>query len=136
MRYLVLLTIGVVLFFAACVKPDGAHPFTGGKGGKAIIRASPYNGNSGIWLHKGTIYIKYATWDPPADSVYDDSVECVKTDTMITAVFKGLKAGDYYLFARGYDSTSPTRPVYVQGGIKFIFESEGVYTVNVAAIKP
>lgn len=132
MKLLPCLFAVVILSLAACLKPDGARQLTGGKGGKATLRVSPYNGSSGLWLQKGTIYIKYATWDAPPDGIYDDSIECVKTDTMITAVFIGLKAGDYFVYASGYDSNIHP-PVYVQGGSKCIFESEGVYTLSVAA---
>jgi hypothetical protein len=81
------------------------------------------------------VYIKYATWDAPAESTYDDSAQCVKTDSMITAIFTGLKAGDYYITVRGYDSSTHI-PTYVQGGNHIIFESEEVVIANVPARKP
>jgi hypothetical protein len=81
------------------------------------------------------VYIKYATWDAPADGGYDDSAVSVKTDSMITAIFSGLKAGDYYITVRGYDSSTHI-PTYVQGGTHLIFESEDVIIANVPARKP
>jgi len=105
--YAILILVSA-LAVCCCKKPDNNTITGGGKGGNAVIRITPEFQN--YFIDTCTVYIKYATHDAPANGVYDDSVQCIRVDTLPVATFSGLKTGIYYLYGRGYHSTGGHLP--------------------------
>ena len=74
-----------------------------GKGGAATLVVYPQHHGQTSTLDSVKVYVKYNTLDAPANGVYDDSANCVYVNSLPSCSFSGLKNGDYYFFARGYD---------------------------------
>lgn len=109
----------------ACKKDKNEN--TGGKGGNAELRVTPYHHNLDTnQIYTCTVYIKYNTRDMPANRVYDDSAVCTRIGDSSIAVFSGLKKGDYYLFGKGYD---PKILQDVEGGKPYTISNETVQSV-------
>lgn len=54
-------------------------------------------------IYGATVYIKYGqSKPPPSINDFDKYIETSATSNTVT--FSGLKCGNYYLFAKGYDS--------------------------------
>ncbi len=96
------------------VTPDGGTPNIGGKGGGASINITP--NHDGINIDSCKVFIKYNSSVIPKDGNYDDSVWARQVDGSPVGSFTHLKAGKYYLFARGWDLI---RSQKVRGGIPF-----------------
>ena len=113
--------LAAMLVMYSCRKKDNP---SAGKGGSANITLKPqHHGRSGnfTWM---TIYIKYNTKDAPGNGVYDDSVHCTvlsATDTAWTGTFTGLKDGDYYAYAFGYDTSVHQN---VKGGAPYTISNQ------------
>lgn len=98
-----------------------------GKGGDAAIRVIP--NHDGLNIDSCKVYIKYNSAVIPADGQYDDSVwAMVNDDGTPIASFYNLKAGRYYLFARGWDII---RSEKVRGGLFFTIERDMATTSHV-----
>lgn len=102
-----------------------------GKGGKAVIKATPLH--HAELIDSCTIYIKYNTLDLPADGKYDDSAKCVPEGTAPNikpvASFTQLKKGRYYLFGRGWD---PAISQAVEGGVGYtVQDTIGTFAITV-----
>lgn len=106
----------VTLSILSCSKSSNDHA---GKGGSATLTVQLEHHAVAKNLQNGVVYIKYDAKDVPANGIYDDSAKCTGVDTMQTAVFTGLKNGNYFLYATGLD-TSIYKPV--KGG--------GAYTIT------
>lgn len=105
--------IAFMLFaFVACTRKDNNG--TAGKGGAAILRIVPKHHNVYANIINAKAYIKYNAQDAP--SSYDDSISCADLSSMPTAVFTGLRSGQYYLYAKGYDTSTHQN---VQGGMPY-----------------
>lgn len=99
-----------VIAFASCKRSDDSP--VGGKGGAAVIYATPQHHSKNIDSCK--IYIKYNSSE--ASTTYDDSAVCVPVGGKPVATFSGLKNGKYYLFGKGYD---PSILQNVKGGTPY-----------------
>lgn len=89
----------------------------GGSGGNLTIAAFPQHHTKPI-LNKAnyldTVFIKYNTLDKPADDKYDTYFVGEEGEDHVH--LKGLKCGNYYFFATGFDTTIAQR---VSGGIPY-----------------
>ncbi len=98
-----------------------------GKGGEAAIRVIP--NHDGLNIDSCMVYIKYNSAVVPTDGQYDDSVwAMVNDDNVPVASFVGLRAGRYYLFARGWDII---RSQKVRGGLFFTIERDMATTSHI-----
>jgi hypothetical protein len=96
----------------ACTRKDNNG--TAGKGGAAILRIVPKHHNVYTNIINAKVFIKYNAQDVP--SSYDDSISCTDISSMPTAIFTGLRSGQYYLYAKGYDTSISQN---VQGGMPY-----------------
>ncbi|PZF73218.1 hypothetical protein [Taibaiella soli] len=93
-----------LLTIAACRKSDDNNT-SAGKGGNTAVIAKMAHHNISKNIINGTVYIKYNSLDAPANDTYDDSIACQIINEVPIAAFPSLKKGDYYFFARGYDTS-------------------------------
>jgi len=103
----------------------------GGPGGNAVLRLVPKHHDSLIDSTK--VYIKYNASDEPA--FYDDSVWCVQENGVPVATFSGLRKGNYYLYARGFDPDVPITPGVwwnSDGGFSHTIETEQTYNLTIS----
>ncbi|PZF73217.1 hypothetical protein [Taibaiella soli] len=122
---LIVLATGAI----ACRKnDDNSNP--AGKGGNATVITTLAHHQITKNIINGKVYIKYNTQDAPGNGIYDDSAICNIVNTVPTASFDSLKAGNYYLYGTGYD-TSIARAV--NGGISYSIpdNSTTTYTIQV-----
>lgn len=103
MRTLKLSTFVIVIILSAfsCQKTDTSA----GKGGSANVTLYLKHHGVARNLTNCKVYVKYNTMDAPANGVYDDSATASSADTMQTAVFTGLKNGNYYFYGKGCDTS-------------------------------
>ena len=112
-KYYPWLSLLVLAFlFYSCKKKEECNE--AGSGGSLVVKATikhhatPING--------ATVYVKYKTQDFPGSntSVYDATFNGDISSNIV--VVSGLKCGEYYLYATGYDQTIDTTVV---GGVPF-----------------
>lgn len=102
-------------FIGACKKKPSA-----GFGGSANLKVSAVHHNATI--DSCTIYIKFNSSEAVALSEYDLNQK-LTTDTNGNSytILEGLKSGDYYIFAQGWD---PSISQNVKGGIPYTIVNE------------
>lgn len=122
MKYL--LTISAFLVVAACHPDKNDGP---GKGGSADITLYPQHHQVAKNIINGKIYVRYNTLDVPTSGVYDDSVSCTNHDSLISGVFTGLKNGNYYFYATGYDTSIHQG---VKGGSPYTISRQSAQAFN------
>lgn len=96
-----------------------------GKGGGASLRITPNHDTLNI--DSCMLYIKYDAQVVPFDGKYDDSAKALMIQGTPVATFSGLKTGNYYLLAKGWDLV---RSQKVRGGLPFIVLEENANTVH------
>ncbi len=101
--------------FLACNK--------GADEGNATLRITPRHHSRVI--DSCMVYIKYGSKDVAVS--YDDSVKVVLDAGEQVAIFSKLRAGDYYLFGKGWD---PVIKDTVIGGLPFEIAEEKVYAIS------
>lgn len=99
----------------ACKKRPSA-----GLGGQANLNISLKH--HGLLIDSGKIFIKFNSLDAPSE--YDMNQEVDHLDGITT--IQGLKKGDYYLYATGWD---PSILSNVEGGIPFSISEENSFDV-------
>ena len=99
---------------------------TAGKGGNATLVCVPKHHEVSKNILNGKIYIAYNAQDIP--SAYNDSADCVMVDGVPTATLSGLKAGKYYLYGTGFD-TSINKTV--KGGLSYEIKQETSLNITV-----
>lgn len=110
----------VVLFLSACKKKPLA-----GLGGKALLTVRCQH--HGLAIDSATVYIKYNSLEAVNISEYNNSKVLSKdSNNQYTVQFDGLKPGDYYLFAQGWD---PSISNNVKGGIPFTIKQEDKFAL-------
>ena len=114
MKKLLFITAIIAIIFSACTHNNGV--IIGGKGGSATVVAYPRHHGRTANLDSCMVYVKYNSLDAPANGVYDDSLLCIKGDTLFSAAFSGLKNGNYYFYGTGYDYSISQR---VKGGLPY-----------------
>lgn len=119
MRTLKALTFVIVIFLSAfsCNKSDPGA----GKGGSATISLRLKHHEIGSNLINCKVYVKYNTLDRPANNIYDDSLTASSTDTIQTAVFSGLRNGNYYFYSKGCDTSLYKQVV---GGLPYVIANQ------------
>ena len=117
--YLAIFSLFVV-FFSACNKKPLAGP-----GGKATLTIQCQH--HGINIDSATVYIKYNSLEAVNISEYNNSKVLSKnSNNVFTVQFDGLKPGDYYLFAQGWD---PSIANNVKGGIPYTIKEEDTFSL-------
>lgn len=101
----------------ACNREDNKG--SAGKGGNAVLRIVPKHHNVFKNIVDCKVYIKYNVQDVP--SFYDDSAATVMMGDQPTAVFSGLKPGNYYIYGYGFDTSIRQN---VKGGMPYTVSSE------------
>ena len=120
-----ILIFSALFILSACAHDPGV--IIGGKGGFATIVVYPrHHGNTGN-LDSCKVYIKYNTLNAPADGLYDDSMACLKADTLQYCSFAGLKNGNYYFYGTGYDYSISQK---VKGGLPYTVTVQGSQNFN------
>ena len=112
-----------VLLLAACKRNEPIVPDSAGKGGDATLKVIPKH--HGVTIDSCTVYIKYNTQD--AATSYDDSVKCIPDNGVSTAIFSGLKKGNYYLYGKGWDASINLE---VKGGLPYVISEEATLTAD------
>lgn len=121
----VCLLVYPLLLLGACNAKDGEPKIElAGKGGSAVVKAMPKH--HGTSIDSCMVYIKYNSQD--VSSAYDDSVKCMQVDSVSTATFSGLKAGQYYLYAKGWDAGIGETVI---GGLPYTITQENEQSVTV-----
>lgn len=118
------LTLGLLCLATLSCKRE--EKGTAGKGGNALLRCVPKHHNVSKNIINAKIYIKYNAQDAPAS--FDDSAACVMIDGQPMATFAGLKAGSYYLYGNGYDTSINQG---VKGGLPFVISTETTLDIAV-----
>jgi hypothetical protein len=116
--------IAIVLFSVACKKNPTD---VAGKGGNATLNIFPQHHTVAKNLVNMTVYVKYNTSDAPANNVYDDSMACTNHDSLVSCTFTGLKNGNYYFFAHGYDNSIAQN---VKGGAPYKITEQKTQSFN------
>lgn len=111
----ILLLATVILF--SCNRKDNNQ--TAGKGGAAVLRIVPKHHGIYTNIINAKMYIKYNAQDLP--SSYDDSANCNSLSGQPTAIFNGLKGGNYYLYCQGFDTSIKQN---VKGGMPYTIANE------------
>lgn len=100
---------------------------SGGLGGQANLKINAFHHTAPI--DSCMVYIKFNTSEAPSDDQYDLNQAFTKdTDGNSYTVISGLKKGDYYLFARGWD---PSISQTVKGGIPYTISTEEDISITV-----
>lgn len=102
----------------ACQKQPSA-----GFGGNATLKISAKHHGSPI--DSGKVYLKFNATDVPESYDAEVSINQNAPDQGM-AVFEGMKPGDYYIYATGWD---PAISANVKGGIPFTVEEEKTYEI-------
>lgn len=79
--------------------PKPAEPIVAGKGGMTTLRIIPMHDS--VNIDSCFVYVKYNALDMPDH--YDDSMYCTWDGKQYRAEFPGLKKGNYFLYAKGWD---------------------------------
>ncbi|MBU3676877.1 MAG: hypothetical protein FGM54_06835 [Chitinophagaceae bacterium] len=117
---LYVLALFVAISFSACKK----KPMAGLGGNAVIIARCQHHGSS---IDSGIVYIKYNSLEAVAMGEYNQAISLSKdSNNLYTAQFKGLKPGEYYLFAEGWD---PSISNNVKGGVPFTIEKEEQFNI-------
>lgn len=110
-----LFTLIVGITWGSCKK----KPMAGLGGNALIVARCQHHGSS---IDSATVYIKYNSLEAVALGEYNQALPLSKdSNNLYTAQFKGLKPGEYYLFAQGWD---PSISNNVKGGVPFTIEKE------------
>jgi len=109
-----------MLTWLACKKKPMA-----GLGGKASLTIQCQHHGQNI--DSATAYIKYNSLEAVSLSEYNNAIVLSKNNNNVySAQFDGLKPGDYYLFAQGWD---PSIANNVKGGIPFSIKEEDTFSL-------
>ena len=114
MKYAIVIYLLIVTFiFQSCEKQSKA-----GLGGNANLKIQAQH--HGQRLDSITIYIKFNAQDAPIEYDITQKVNTSGIDSGF-AIFKGLKIGQYYILAKGWD---PSISKEVIGGIPYQVNDE------------
>lgn len=112
---LFILMCTVFLSINGCKKKPSA-----GLGGNANLKVSARH--HALNIDSCTVYIKFNSSEAPSDNVYDLNQQItMDTSGNSYTIFNGLKKGDYYIFAQGWD---PSISENVKGGIPYTIKDE------------
>lgn len=101
--------------FLGCKKKSNA-----GFGGNANVKLVAKH--HGLVIDSATFYVKFNATDAPMETEYDHTTKGITVTAGTTyGSIKGLKKGDYYFFARGWD---PSISNEVKGGIPYTINEE------------
>lgn len=110
------------LTMISCKKKPSA-----GLGGNANLKITAFHHTAPI--DSGIVYIKFNSSEAPADNTYDLNQPLTKdSNNNSYTIFKGLKKGDYYLYAEGWD---PLIAAYVKGGLPYTIGEEGDISLTI-----
>ena len=123
MKTILSIFVSVVLLCSfSCKKKPSA-----GLGGNASLKINAYHHSQPI--DSCTVYIKFNTSEAPDDDVYDLQQAVTKDSSGNSfTIFSGLKKGDYYIFAKGWD---PNIAAAVKGGIPYTIKEEETLSITV-----
>ncbi len=116
------LLLSFLLFFTACKKKTKA-----GFGGNANLKITGQH--HGQVIDSLTVFVLFNSNEVPANGQYDYQIKATTYGTNNSyALVNGLKPGDYYIYAEGWD---PSISNAVKGGIPFTIDSEKDYEIIV-----
>lgn len=116
-----LLPIIAVFAFASCERDDIN---IAGKGGNATLKITPMHHDDVI--DSATVFIKYNAQELPTS--YDEHADVVMENGVAIATFSGLKKGQYYIYAEGWDHHINEKVI---GGIPYTITEESTLEINV-----
>ncbi len=112
-----------ILFMSSCKKKPSA-----GYGGNANLKL--FAKHHGAAIDNVTFYIKFNATDVPVGGVYDiTQTAIVYSAGNSYASISGLKKGDYYIYAKGWDSSISEE---VKGAIPYTITDETSQDIIVA----
>lgn len=118
-------SIGISLIFLLLVQYSCKKKERAGYGGNASLKLSAMH--HGEILDSVTFYVKFNSSDAPSDNSYDFTQSVKSGDSTVS--ISGLKKGDYYIYALGYDADIFES---VKGGVPYTIEEEKQIEVTVA----
>lgn len=120
---IIVVAIAVISILASCKKA--------GTGGQVTVAAIPqHHGKS---IYGATVYVKFNTKDSPGTDAANYDMTLVGDATEEHIHVEGLKKGDYYFYAVGYDSAI-SMPVY--GGVPLtIKEKSGEIDLEIPVVE-
>lgn len=117
--------LAAVLFTTSCNHKDKTE--IGGPGGNATVNVYPQHHQVAKNLIAFKVYVKYNTSDAPSNGVYDDSLNCISVDSVVSCKFTGLKNGNYYFYGYGYDTSISQN---VKGGAPYTITTQQTQNFN------
>lgn len=127
MKNIALLLALCTIAFTACKKDEGDKN-TAGKGGNATLKVTTKHHSQNI--DSCMVYLRYNAKTGPLNNIgYDDSMMVVQENGQPIATFTNLKAGQYFLYGRGYD---PFIAAEVVGGIPYQIKDENTQSLVLA----
>ena len=116
----------LLLVFSLTLSSCGKKSLAG-LGGQAVLKL--YAKHHSAPIDSITFYIKFNATDAPSNNQYDLVQKAVVYGTGNSyATVSGLKKGDYYVYAYGWD---PSISEAVSGGIPYVISSETEQNVTV-----
>lgn len=118
--YFAVLFLSVIFSFSACKKKCAEA----GTGGNVTLVAFPQHHGMAVVsgaLYPDTVYLKFNSKDSPGTNLSSYDTYFVGEAGEEHVHLEGLKCGDYYIYAVGYDSAISKR---VMGGIPYSFDKE------------
>ena len=114
MKHSVKLLLAGAVFISSCCTGEG--------GGSSVVSGTVYHHSEEIGYSK--VYVKYDAKELPSTdvSVYNQSVT---SDENGHYSLKGLKCGDYYLYAVGVDPDAVAPDTIVKGGTPITISKDG-----------
>ncbi|MBL7765683.1 MAG: hypothetical protein JNJ58_06300 [Chitinophagaceae bacterium] len=121
-KFILLPFLILALSITSCKKKP-----SGGLGGNANLKISVFHHS--LEIDSATVYIKFNATDKPTDNQYDLQ-QVLQKDLAgdSYAIFEGLKPGDYYVYATGWD---PSIFSNVNGGIPYTIKEEADIQISV-----
>jgi hypothetical protein len=122
-RVLLLAVLSVSIY--SCDKddeptPQTKEPIVAGKGGLTTLRVVPIHDS--INVDSCFVYLKYNALDMPER--FDDSIYATWDGTQYRAEFSGLKQGNYFIYAKGWDVV---RSQKINGYLYHVIKDSMVY---------
>ncbi|MEZ5047664.1 MAG: hypothetical protein R2831_11810 [Chitinophagaceae bacterium] len=116
----------ILIFFVFITATLGCKKPKAGLGGQAnlVVVAKHHT----AVIDSATVYIKFNTKEAPLQLSSYDLKQTIQS-TSSNTIFEGLKKGDYYIYAEGWDESIQAA---VKGGLPYTIKEEITLNIDVA----
>ena len=136
-----ILTFVVISVFTSCTKDndtDGNNCIAD-TGGSLTLVVYPRHHGASIWSHgnyRDTVYVKFNTQVFPGTNPLKYDLALAGDSGEDHVHVEGMKCGDYYIYATGWDTTLAPPDTIVRGGIPYSTEAAyGEIIINVPVVE-